>query len=397
MLRMKFIGSIFLIMGSAIGAGILALPLVTSLGSSAISLLVMLAIAILMLYTGLMTLEVNMAMHKDSNSFSTMAERFLKIPGKIICWICFIMVLYMALAAYIEGMGSLTAALLGRIGFEIPSLFCSLFITAFFGTVVALGTYFVDSLNKLLFSFKGLFILLSLVFMVPDVRASLILSYNTTSTFWAQSLPIFVTCFSYQFIIPSIVNYLGKENHTYIRNAIIIGSFLPFFIYGSWFLMIQGIVPQTGPDSFEAINQSNEPLAMMLGFLGEKTSSWATLMLNGFSNITMTTSFLGIALSLFDFLRDGFHLKKNLTGKITTFILTFAPPVLFVILVPKGFVLALQYSGIFTCFLIIMLPALMLLKKRQERIETAYEVPTNTVILYSVAAIGVLLAFAQFY
>ncbi|MBM3195910.1 MAG: hypothetical protein FJZ62_04115, partial [Chlamydiae bacterium] len=221
MLRAKFIGSIFLIMGSAIGAGILALPLVTSLGSSTLSLLVMFLFAILMLYTGLMTLEVNMAMHKDSNSFSSMAERFLKIPGKIVCWICFIMLLYMVLAAYIEGMGSLAANLLGKLGLSVSSLSCSLVITVFFGTVVALGTFFVDTLNKFLFSAKGIFILLSLLFILPEVRPFTILSYTTYGNYWTQSLPIFATCFSYQFIIPSIVNYLGKENYTYLRNAII--------------------------------------------------------------------------------------------------------------------------------------------------------------------------------
>jgi len=397
MLRAKFIGSIFLIMGSAIGAGILALPLVTSLGSSTLSLLVMFLFAILMLYTGLMTLEVNMAMHKDSNSFSSMAERFLKIPGKIVCWICFIMLLYMVLAAYIEGMGSLAANLLGKLGLTVSSLSCSLVITVFFGTVVALGTFFVDTLNKFLFSAKGIFILLSLLFILPEVSPVTILSYNTYGNFWAQSLPIFATCFSYQFIIPSIVNYLGKENYTYLRNAIILGSFLPFFIYACWFLFIQGILPQVGKDSFALILASKEPLPQMLEFLGDKVSPWATLMLNGFSNVTMTTSFLGVALSLFDFIRDGFHLKKDVKGKVLTFLITFVPPGLFVIMVPKGFVLALQYSAVFTCFLVIVLPALMLWKKRQEKVETKFQVPANNPLLLGVAALGIILAFSQFF
>lgn len=397
MLRAKFIGSIFLIMGSAIGAGILALPLVTSLGSSALSLLVMFFIAILMLYTGLMTLEVNMAMHKDGNSFSSMAEKFLKIPGKIVCWICFIMLLYMVLAAYIEGMGSLAANLLGKLGFSVSSLTSSLVITAFFGTVVALGTFFVDTLNKFLFSAKGIFILLSLLFILPEVNTATILTYNTYGNYWAQSLPIFATCFSYQFIIPSIVNYMGKENYTSIRNAIILGSFIPFFIYACWFLFIQGILPQVGKNSFALINSSKEPLPLMLEFLGDRVSSWATLMLNGFSNVTMTTSFLGVALSLFDFIRDGFHLKKDVKGKVLTFLITFIPPVLFVIMVPKGFVLALQYSAVFTCILVIVLPALMLWKKRLEKVETKYEVPANNAILLGIAAVGIVLAFSQFF
>jgi len=397
MLRAKFIGSIFLIMGSAIGAGILALPLVTSLGSSIISLIVMFFMAIVMLYTGLMTLEVNLSMHKDGNSFSSMAERYLKIPGKIVCWICFIMLLYMVLAAYVEGMGSLVSGLLGKLGFTVSSLACSLAFTAFFGTAVAIGTFFVDTLNKFLFSAKGVFILLSLLFIVPDVQPGQILSYDMLGNYWTQSLPIFATCFSYQFIIPSIVNYLGKENSSYIRNAIILGSFLPFFIYACWFLFIQGIIPQVGPESFVAVNNSEEPLSKMLEFLGEKASPWATWMLNGFSNVTMTTSFLGVALSLFDFIRDGFHLKKNVQGKVATFLITFVPPVAFVILVPKGFVLALQYSSMFTCVLVIVLPALMLWKKRQEGVETVYKVPASDSILLGVAAIGVVLAFQSFF
>ena len=152
-----------------------------------------------------------------------------------------------------------------------------------------------------------------------------------------------------------------------------------------------------GKNSFALINSSKEPLPLMLEFLGDRVSSWATLMLNGFSNVTMTTSFLGVALSLFDFIRDGFHLKKDVKGKVLTFLITFIPPVLFVIMVPKGFVLALQYSAVFTCILVIVLPALMLWKKRLEKVETKYEVPANNAILLGIAAVGIVLAFSQFF
>lgn len=76
-------------------------------------------------------------------------------------------------------------------------------------------------------------------------------------------------------------------------------------------------------------------------------------------HVAIATSFIGVSLSLFDFLTDGFHIRRTRLGKLKTLAMTFIPPALFTLLYPKGFILALGYAGIFVAILLILLPAAM--------------------------------------
>ena len=75
-------------------------------------------------------------------------------------------------------------------------------------------------------------------------------------------------------------------------------------------------------------------------------------------------SFLGCGLSLSHFLKDGLKIHNSLKGRLVTLLMTLVPPILFVLLFPKGFILALDYAGIFVALLLGVLPALMVLYGR---------------------------------
>lgn len=71
-----------------------------------------------------------------------------------------------------------------------------------------------------------------------------------------------------------------------------------------------------------------------------------------FSALALITSFLGVALGLFecidDLLSRAFKLKA---GRITLGLLTFIPPLLFALFYPKGFILAFRVCRTDVCFL----------------------------------------------
>ncbi|NDE82466.1 MAG: hypothetical protein EB051_02460 [Chlamydiia bacterium] len=73
----------------------------------------------------------------------------------------------------------------------------------------------------------------------------------------------------------------------------------------------------------------------------------------------LVTSFLGVSLSLSDFLRDGLNIKQSWEGRLAAFALTFIPPLIFVCSSQRGFYLALQYAGIIVAILLGILPAIM--------------------------------------
>jgi len=68
-------------------------------------------------------------------------------------------------------------------------------------------------------------------------------------------------------------------------------------------------------------------------------------MLQLFANFAVATSFLGVALGLFDFLTDLLKLDNTLSGRSKTALVTFVPPMIGGILFPNGFIYAIGYAG----------------------------------------------------
>lgn len=59
----------------------------------------------------------------------------------------------------------------------------------------------------------------------------------------------------------------------------------------------------------------------------------------------LATSFLGVALGLFDYLADLFQRSNTAAGRLQTGAITFPPPLAFALFYPRGFVMALGYAG----------------------------------------------------
>jgi tyrosine-specific transport protein len=68
---------------------------------------------------------------------------------------------------------------------------------------------------------------------------------------------------------------------------------------------------------------------------------------------------MGVALSLSDFLIDGLKIKKTWEGRLLAIFLTFIPPLIFVFSYERGFLMALEYAGVFVAILLIALPSAM--------------------------------------
>ena len=64
-------------------------------------------------------------------------------------------------------------------------------------------------------------------------------------------------------------------------------------------------------------------------------------------------------MSLSDFLIDGLKIKKSWEGRLLAIFLTFIPPLIFVFSYERGFLLALEYAGVFVAILLIFLPSVM--------------------------------------
>src|SRR5258708_36317236 len=98
----KLLGSILLIVGTSIGAGMLALPIATAQLGFIGSLILLFGCWFVMTAGAFLILEVNLWMPQNSNLIS-MAKATIGPLGQFISWVIYLLLLYSLLCAYIAG------------------------------------------------------------------------------------------------------------------------------------------------------------------------------------------------------------------------------------------------------------------------------------------------------
>ncbi len=332
----------------------LALPVLTSFVGFFPSILIFLVCWLVMLATAYFFLDVNFAVKGEPNLIS-MTHKTLGLWGKIVAWVFYILLLYSLLAAYIAGSVPVFSSAIEDItGWIIPAWLGPFALPLIFGGFVYLGTLGVDLINRLL-----MFGLVLSYLLLVGVLPSHIQAENLLHIDWAPSLiaiPVVITSFGYHIIIPTLTTYMNHDKK-HLRLTLLIGSLVPLVIYLLWQVMILGIVPLEGKYSlvhaWKLGVPSTEPLVMML------QQKWIGIGARFFMFFAIVTSFLGVSLSLSDFLTDGLKIKKSWEGRLLACLLVFVPPLFFVFIYQRGFILALQYAGAFVAVLLIFLPSMM--------------------------------------
>jgi len=393
------IGCTLLLIGTAIGAGMLALPLISASAGLLHAILLLISIWALMTYTALLILEVNLALPAYANHFSSMAYHTLGRPGQFLGWLACLLLLYTLSAAYIAGnaslMGTATHLLLHK---SLPGWANALLFTIVFGSVVFWSTRATDMLNRVLMSIKGLAVLLMLILLTPHINFTQLAQQHYQHHTMLMAAPVFLTAFGFHTVIPSLSNYLGPRVRT-LRRIIIYGTIIPLIIYLIWLVCTLGVIPLTGPQSFHHIHTTHSSVGGFVATIGLIVQNhWLTTMVNVFADIAMTTSFLGVTLGLFDFLADACKRQNHRLGRLQTALITYLPPVIFAVFYPNGFIFALGYAAIFVAILEVILPVLMVRKLRHcNRLTSPYRVRGNGIIHLIVLLCGVLLIAAQIY
>ena len=388
----RFIGSILILIGTVIGAGMLALPLVSAAVGFIWASCLMLTIWALMTITGLLVLEVNLALDTSACTFGSMAEKTLGKSGKIITWVAYLLLLYSLTAAYMAGAASLLTSLCDTFFHVALSPFVNaLLFTLVFGGMVFWSTQATDYTNRSFLSCKGILLFITLVFLFPHINVSKILQsqHISNSKYFIGMVPIFLCAFGYHNVIPSLRMYLGDKPKE-LKQIIVWGTIATLIIYLLWLAATLGVIPLNNEHSFNATTNYHGSVGEFIKTITLLVNNqWLTIGINGFSNIAMTTSFLGVTLSLFDFLADGFKRPNSRAGRAQTAALTFIPPLIFAFYFPQGFVLALEYAAISVAIITIILPALMAYKlRRNAKLKSPYKVFGGNALLFLIIIAG---------
>lgn len=345
------VGGTLLVAGTSIGAGMLALPVVTASGGFLPAFFVYFLCWLFMTCTGLLLLEICLKLPPDAN-LVTMAAVYLGLPGKIFAWALYLFLFYCLSMAYISGGGGLLRDWFGPN--LPPTLSCLLFV-GFLAPFVYAGAKMVDRINFVLMGGLIFSYLAFVVLGIPSVKLSALKIADWNSSLIA--LPVIFTSFSYQGIIPSLTAYL-KRDAAQVRIAIISGTSIAFLIYLLWEFLILGIIPVEGEFGLKQAMELGQTAVTPLKH--HVASSAIPLIGQAFAFFAIATSFLGVTLGLFDFLADGLKLPKKGIRRLFLGLLTFAPPTGIALFNPHLFISALVYAGGIGCALLLgLLPTLM--------------------------------------
>lgn len=359
-LFLKIFSGSFLVAGTAIGAGMLALPLATAQAGFLPATLVYFFCWLFSIATGFLMLEVTLGMPEHSNLIS-MARTYLGKWGKYLAWGLYLFLFYCLTIAYVSGGSSMINGIL----FHGDSYAASMLaFTTIFGSCVFFGTKIVDKMNLLLM--VGLIVsyfgFVAFGFKHLNISQLAVVDFPQAVT----ALPVIFTSFSYQGILPTLTDYLKRDRKA-IRLSILLGASIPFFAYIVWDFLIKGIVPL--PDLLLAKQQglsAVQPLKKILG------SSAIAILGQGFAFFALTTSFLGVTIGLLDFLADGLKVSKIGLSRFNLCLAIYVPSVVIALTNPNIFFKALEFAGGIGCVLLLgLIPVLMVFVKRYVKKEHA--------------------------
>ncbi|OGO92799.1 MAG: tyrosine-specific transport protein [Coxiella sp. RIFCSPHIGHO2_12_FULL_42_15] len=396
MTKSKQFGSILIIAGTTVGAGMLALPIISAGEGFPYAVIVLIALWALMLYGALLLLEVNLIFPHGA-SFSTLGRKTLGRPGQLITNLCMVLLFYCLTAAYISGgTDFLTVDFKQYLNLSLPRWASSLIFTVVLGGLVCWHTYAVDLANRALLTVKMIAFFSVTFLLIPHIDGSKLALQPDGSRFIFMCIPIFFTAFGFHGSIPSIVKYIGHEPNR-LRRIFVLGSALPLVLYILWEMVTLGILPQQGPQSFSTVMQQNSSVEAFITLLGAIINKkYLNYGINFFTDIAMTTSFLGVTLGLFDFFADMVNAKQQALKRLGVGIMTFLPPLLFALFYPKGFIVALGYAAVPLALLATILPAFMAWRTRAQYHENyPYKVAGGGIGLSIMVLFGVTIIVLQ--
>lgn len=353
----KVFGGSLIIAGTTIGAGVLAVPVLTaSIGLIPATVLYALAwafsVASALGYLEVMTWFKG---HKNINMIS-MVDHTLGKVGKVSMWLVYMFLFYSLMIAYFCDGGSLVVRALGLQNIHWMRNVAPIIFAVLCCPLVLFGTKVLDYANRFLviglIAAFGVFCFLGLFNLHPELL---------TRSSWQESLsalPIMFLAFGFQNVIPSIYYYMdGKAQN--VKRAIFLGSVIPLVLYIIWEALVLGAVPvdfllEAKANGYTAAESLKRALQCPAFYVAGEF----------FGLFALVSSFIGVGMGLMDFFIDAFHWDKKKQG-FTIFMLTFFIPMIWATINPTIALTCLKYAGgIGEATLIGAFPVFMLWKGR---------------------------------
>lgn len=392
-MKNKTLGSTLIVAGTTIGAGMLAMPLTSAGIGFSFTVVLLVSLWLLLCFTALLFVEAYQTVDSDAG-LGTLAEKYYGTFGRVVSTAVLIIFLYAILSAYVSGGSSILGGLLPTIvDAETTTKIAGVIFTVVFGSFIVVGTTSVDAVNRIIFATKILAFILVLGLLLPKVTVDHLLATPINNALLISAMPIFFTSFGFHGSIPSLNKYLDG-NVKALRISIVVGTAIPLIAYILWQLATHGVLSQT---EFMEILEHDPTLNGLAEAAHHITgSSIVGIVVRLFSALALITSFLGVALGLFEALEDLLKRVNISAGRKSLGLLTFLPPMLFAFFYPQGFITALGYAGQMFAFYAVVLPIAMVWRLRSQNANLAYRVKGGKASLIIALVIGVFIVIVPF-
>ncbi|MBW3694832.1 tyrosine transporter [Vibrio sp. T187] len=377
------IGSSLIISGTALGAGMLAIPMVLAQFGLLYGSLLMVLICFGTTYAALLLLEATIK-SDGGLGLNSISRKILGKGGQLITNGLLYALLICLLMAYILGAGDLLSKLVSNFGIELSQQHSQILFTLVAGGVVAAGTGVVDKLNRLLFFVMIASLFLTLTFLAPDMSITNLQQVtNDDHVDLIKTSAILFTSFGFMVVIPSLVSYNHEATDKQLRNMVIVGSLIPLVCYLFWLFAVVGNLE---PEQIRNFSNVSDLMAVF-----EERAPWIGYVLTAFTGLALLTSFFGVAMALFNQNRDAFN-----QNRAVTYVISFILPLVGSLLAADKFLAVLSYAGIILVFLAVFIPLIMVYKLRFMKVEAGrYQAEGGDVMLVFSLVFGSFLLVTQ--
>lgn len=383
------INAIFLIAGSCIGGGMLALPVEMGFTGFVPSIVFLIGVWVYMLITGLFVAKAHCNMPGDGH-FISMADYYLGYVGKYIVLILYLFIGYISLVAYASSGFALIQSYLTPFGLSVNYLYVIPILILALSSVLPFGGRIVGAINSYLV--LGLIIAYAGVVFFGAFNINSAMLERGSFKGIERTLPLLLATFSYQMVVPSISSLLSK-NMKQCTKAIIYGTLIPFVVYAVWLGLVFGIVPYDGALGLKEAYINGLPSTIPLKAFSQSTT--LSILSELFAFFALLTSYLGIGLGLYDFLSDLLKIESKGFSKVFLYSLIVLPVSVITLLYPEIFILALDVSGGFgDAILSNLLPAIMvyqLIKGKSGLLNTS-----SKVLVSIISCISIYIVYVQY-
>ena len=344
-------GSSLIIAGTALGAGMLAIPMVLAQFGLLYGTLLMVLICFGTTYAALLLLEATIKAG-GGLGLNSIARKTLGKQGQLLTNGLLYALLICLLMAYILGAGDLLSKLLSNFGVEITATTSQIVFTLLAGAVVASGTGVIDKLNRALFFVMLASLFATMAFLAPSMTQENLMQVTSHDHVdLIKTSAILFTSFGFMVVIPTLVSYNHEAIDKQLRNMVIVGSLIPLVCYLCWLFAVVGNLSEEQFRSFKNVSD------LMAAF--EAQSPWVGNVLSTFTGLALLTSFFGVAMALFNQNKDMFN-----QNTAVTYCISFILPLAGSLLAADKFLQVLNYAGIILVFLAVFVPLVMVHKQR---------------------------------